>query len=1494
MKANKMSYNKLTHPQKRIWYIDKINTNSPLHNIGGCLSIYETIDVEVMKQTINHIIKNNEGLRLRFLEEEDQPIQYVQEFENQDIDFLDFSNRKNPRKEFEKWSEELFKKCFKLEDSKLYYFAIYKISEKEYGVLLNIHHIISDGWSITLIQKQICEIYSKLINDKEINIDQYYSYLYYIKDEEEYLKSERFIKNKNFWKDKFSDVPEESLYKTSNSLEGKRLCFDVDSGLSNKIKKFADDKKCSLNTFFIAILLIYINKVTYKKDLVIGTPVFNRTNKYQKNMIGMFTSTVPFRFKLDTGLKIEDLMKLVNRELKLSFLNQKYPYDLLIKDLELSKAGYDSLFKMCVNYYNSKYDSDINGIDVDVKEYYCGTQSYSLQLTVKEWEESNITLNFDYKTLEYSDNQIQTMYEAMINIVNQIVTDENIVVNDVNLINKEEKDYKVYDLNSTTSYYPKKTVCELFEEQVIKIPNKIALEFKEKTLTYKELNEKSNQLANYLREKGINNKSIVAIVETHSIELIVSILGVLKSGAAYLPIDTSYPVERINYMLEDSKSNVMLTNFNISDKIKFKGNIININNEDLQEYSKTNLRKYNSLSDLVYIIYTSGSTGKPKGVMIEHQGLTNYIWWANKMYLKNKEEAMALYSSISFDLTVTSIFTPLISSNKIVIYDNDETEFVLYKILRENKATVVKLTPAHLTLLKDMDNTKSSIKRFIVGGEDLRVNLAKEVCNSFGKNIEIFNEYGPTETVVGCMIYKYDEEKDKGVSVPIGHPADNVQIYILDNELNPVSADLVGELYVSGDGVARGYLNREGLTHERFIENPFIKGKRMYKTGDTARYLENRAIEYAGRIDNQVKIRGHRIEIGEIERYLIENECVKDAVVVYKEDSSGNKFLNTYLVAKKKITDSQLKEWLLKFLPKYMIPTNFVFMEKLPLTLNGKVNYALLPEPETVEREFIKYATLAEKELVKAMEEILGVENISMNDNYYQLGGDSIKAIQISSKLKNVGLNIKVKDILAYDCIEEIASAIEESEVIRSISQDKSEGTVESTPIVEWFFNQKFPNENVYNQHVLLEYKGKLDINKVIIAVNKLIEHHDALRINYDRRNNELYYNNKKFNEMYAFKYFNLSQYSYKEQCENIKKLIDETNSSINIENSSLFNVVMMDLEDDRQALRFIAHHLIVDGVSWRVILDDFITILKQLDDGSEIRLPLKTHSYKEWSEALQTYRKNDFSEEVGYWKSILDKELNYNVDYDKEEDIVETSNILSQEIDEETLNSLIEKSNEIYNIDLNEVLIIGLVLTLNKLTNKDEIIVELERHGREAINDYIDVSRTVGWFTSMYPAYFSIEHEDIENNIKSLKEQFRNISNKGFNYSILKFLNKEFKGQENKYVRFNYLGDFENIIDKEKLNISDIEFGLDSDDKNSLTALIDIAVIIVNKKLKITVEYSKKRFKDEAVEKFIDSYIETLKLILDKCLDKNFKEFTPSDFDAVGISQEDLDSLFS
>jgi acyl-coenzyme A synthetase/AMP-(fatty) acid ligase/acyl carrier protein len=442
--------------------------------------------------------------------------------------------------------------------------------------------------------------------------------------------------------------------------------------------------------------------------------------------------------------------------------------------------------------------------------------------------------------------------------------------------------------------------------------------------------------------------------------------------------------------------------------------------------------------------------------MIEHRGLVNYSFWAKKMYIQSQEESFALYSSLSFDLTVTSIFAPLISGNRVEIYYDDGSEFILYKILKENKVNIIKLTPAHLSLLKDRDNNNSSVKRFIVGGENLKVTLAASVYESFGGEIEIFNEYGPTETVVGCMIHKYNYHNDKGISVPIGLPADNVQVYILDSILNIVPYGKIGELYIAGDGVARGYLNQEELTKNRFIKNPFTYGQVMYKTGDTAIYRKDGTIEYIGRKDNQVKIRGHRIELEEIENHLLNIKNIIEAVVIDREDSKGDKKLYAYIISMEEIPPHEIKKYLSKVLPNYMIPSHFVLMDKIPLTPNGKVNTKLLPEPKdsnNVRLNIIEPRNETEKKLLNIIQEILDVNEISISDNFYELGGDSIKAIQIVSKLNNEGINLKVKDLLSSADIGEIAAALRIEEDVQ-VSQDNCEGIVGNTPIYHGFLSK--------------------------------------------------------------------------------------------------------------------------------------------------------------------------------------------------------------------------------------------------------------------------------------------------------------------------------------------------------------------------------------------------------------------------------------------------------
>lgn len=1493
MNLEKNEFYELTHPQRRIWYLHNIHSESPLNNIGGYMKIQGQVSLEILEEAINVLIKTNDGLRIRILEKYGVPYQYFEVYNFEKIDFFDFTKYKNPAIEFERWISSTFKKVFTIKDNNLYYFAIYKISESEFGVALKIHHIVADGWSIYLIKKQIWDNYIRILNNVSINHECSYSYVDYIKKEKEYLKSNRFIKNKFFWNEKFAKLPEAFLDKQNDNLKGERVSFNLDNKLTKKILNYTRENKCSLNTFFIIVMLIYINKTRCEDDIILGTPVFNRSGVNEKNTIGMFVSTMPLRIKLNTSYTIKELIKKINSEIKNCFYNQRYPYDILLKDLELGKKGYDSIFDICVNYYNKDYTIDAEDFSVETQEYYNGEQSYSLQMIVKECMTGKITLTFDYRKSKYCKDNIIDMFKYIKNILNQIITNNDIMISKINLLTYDEINQKLIQFNSTIRDYPKdKTICTIFEETVNNNLEKTALRLGNKSLNYKDLNEKVNQLARLLQKKGVGNEGIVAIMASHSFELIIGIMAILKAGGAYLPIDPNYPVDRINYMLKDSNCKLLLSNIDVHSEIEFNGEFISLENNEAYKESTENLSNKKNSKQLAYVIYTSGSTGKPKAAMIEHKGLVNYIFWAQKTYMSKVNETFAFYSSISFDLTITSIFTPLISGSVMEIYKDDHDEFILYKILKENRATIIKVTPSHLKLLKEMDNSKSSIKKIIVGGEDLKVELAKEIYNSFKGNVEIYNEYGPTETVVGCMIHKYDINKDLKVSVPIGVPIDNVQIYILDKYLNVMPSGVAGEIYISGDGVARGYLNKKQLTNEKFIENPFIAGKTMYKTGDKARYIKNGIIEYIGRDDKQVKIRGHRIEIGEIEERLLVHPFVKDAIVSYKQLDSYS-ILYAYIVAKESITTDELKSWLKKTLPNYMMPNKFIFIDYLPLTANGKVDYDMLPKFESDKKIFINYRNEIEKELVCTIKEVTGYEDISMNDNFYQIGGDSIKAIQISSKLKNKGLNINVKDILAHDLIEEIAASIELDDKKNLANQNMEEGSVESTPIINWFFLNNFNNINHYNQSLLLESNMILEKAKVQLVINKLVEHHDSLRINYNFNTKKLFYNNSSLEERFKVEYIDLSNISTEEQQFNyIEQYCYNIKSSLNIANGGLFKVCVFNLGKNKQVFFFTAHHLTVDGFSWRIILEDFNTAIQQLNNNDTILLPLKTSSFKEWSKYLRKYREDLCSEEEEYWNEVISKKILFLSDKNKSSDTIKSSNIISDELNERDTKSLIEKSNKIYGMTLEEMIIVALSLIIKESTLEKDLVIEIENHGRKEINGGVDVSRTVGWFTNMYPLYLNVINDNLDDNIKSIKEQIRRVPDAGFNYGIFKYLNNSLTYNTEKYIRLNYLGDYDSTLESNGFKLLNINHGSDIALNNQLSSLMDINMMIINKKLQANITYSNNSFNNTNMNKILVLLLSKLREISNYLMNKTSIEFTPSDFEAVDISQEDLDSI--
>ncbi|WP_051776061.1 non-ribosomal peptide synthetase [Paenibacillus tyrfis] len=1492
----------LSEPQKRIWYVEKVYPDTSINNIGGFVKIKGEINFELLQEAIQKFIRQNEGIRLELYESDGEIRQYVKEYLPFKIPFYDFTAYENPSEAAYSWLQSQFRKAFKLLKTALFEFMLIKINENENGFFVKLHHITSDGWTIQLMTQQITSTYMQLKLGTEGEVDAGYSYIDYLQQEQEYLKSPRFEKDKAFWKERFSNLPEMFLQKSSDSLQGARKTFMLHKSQTDLIRDFAEKNNISLNTLFVCFIMIYLHKSMQQNDIIIGNPVLNRSTNKQKKIAGMFTSTMPFRMNIDEKSCLLDFIQEVNSEIRKYLFHQKYPYNFIIGDIDLYEMGKRNLFQIVLNYYNTRLVTELDGLVIENEEFYNGYQTYSLQIVVKDWSSSGeLELQFDYKIDDYTEVEIERLFQQLVNLINNLLNHQTSYLDEIQLVSDNEIDKLVFKNNNTVTEYPKdQTIVELIEAQVEKTPDAIAVSFKDDKLSYDELNKRSNQLARMLVNRGLKSNDFVGIMVEHSLEMILSILAVLKVGAVYVPIDPDYPVHRINYIIKDSNTKFILTNFDLMEGLQFDGEFIHLNSPLIYSGNNTNLAVDVSRNDPVYIIYTSGSTGNPKGTIIHQQGLVNYIWWAKDIYLKNTNDVFALYSSISFDLTVTSIFAPLITGNEIKIYKENEDEFVLHQVLRENEVTVIKLTPAHLSLIKNMDNSQSSVKRFIVGGEDLKSNLAFEVYQSFHGDIEIYNEYGPTETVVGCMIYKFHPKKDVRASVPIGKPIHNVQIYVLDKNLMPVPVGVQGEIYISGDGVAIGYLNKPELTSNHFIDNPFIKGNKMYKTGDLAVYLDDYNLEYIGRTDTQVKIKGYRIELNEIENQLLQIQGVIDAVVIDQLGMSGEKYLSAYLVMKDDVSILNIKAVLTERMPSYMIPVYFKQIDKIPLSVNGKVDRKALPDPTlSVSGSGVQNGNeVVEEILLQVVKEIFTNDGITLEDNFYHLGGDSIKAIQIVSKLNNNDFRLKVKDILNYPIFKELSYVISTKDE-KHARQAQAQGSVIPTPIIEWFFMQQFSNPNHWNQSVLLDLHYDIPTENLNTALAKIIAHHDSLRLRYEVENHMLYYANN--NDMdFKIEVYDLSPYSDAEQVMRINDIGFLSKSTMNIKNSLLFKAGLFNLGNQRKKLLLTAHHLVVDAVSWRIILDDLKDLLMQLDRSmGALKLPSKTDSFKAWSEALQHYSKTaSFDDDLAYWdhRKVTEPMVqNYFVN-DVEAAIVDNYNMKSMhfELSTEETQQLLTKANMAYTTQTMDLLVAALSKSLYEFTKVSEVTVELEGHGREQILDDIDILRTVGWFTTLYPITLMIEDSSISAGIKSIKEQLRKIPKKGIGYGIVTYLNGRIMKRNEKLIRFNYLGEFDSGSGSPYFTISEMESGSEQSLDNHPTSLFDIMILKVHQNMRITVSYSSTRIHQEKLQDFMNSFMHQLRQVIAHCCNKEGSEVTPADFETISLSQDELDFLLS
>ena len=812
---NKDVFN-LTNPQKSIWVMEQFYKNTPMNNICGTLKFHEKLQFDILKLTINKFLENNDCFRLHlFFDKDGNIMQKMTAFKELDFEIINIKNEK----ELFELQQKIVNTEFDL-FSNLYKFQLYRLPNGHGGIILNIHHLIADAFTTGIIANELVNIYSNLINNNAYETPKT-SYIDYIKNEKKYLESTRYSKDRDYWFDQFNDSPEianlaicnNKINTYTNSCISCRKTYILSKSIMDNINEYCKNNQISVFNFFMSVYSFYIGSVLNLKNFIIGTPILNRTTFAEKHTPGMFISTVPFKVSIPTNASFLDFAKQTAVHTAGIFRHQKFPYQEILEYVRKQDSSIPNLYNILISYQITHANKNISNINFDIEWSHSKYTSDPLDIHLFDVnDEGSLSIAYDYQTSKYTSSDIENMHSRIEFILKQILDVDDIKLDNMEIVTPEEKDFLLNKYNSSKTIKLKNTVIDLFEKNVNNSPDLLALNCKTKSLTYKELNNVSNYIAEYLQKKGVESGDKICLFLDNSIELVASILAILKLGACYIPIDIAYPKERVEYILENSSAKYILTNKTYHNKLSVsEDQILNIKITSIIRECANNTEITNinnsSLSNLSYIIYTSGSTGKPKGVQITGENLVNYITWANKEYVKGEPTNFPLYSSIAFDLTVTSVFTPLISGNAIYIYKNSNPELLLEKILMDNNVHILKLTPAHLNLLADcIEHCKiqsTKITKLIVGGDILTLDICKRITELFNGNVHIYNEYGPTEATVGCMIYESKpEDSELYISTPIGIPAANTQIYILNDNLKLIPFGYHGNLYIGGKGLS--------------------------------------------------------------------------------------------------------------------------------------------------------------------------------------------------------------------------------------------------------------------------------------------------------------------------------------------------------------------------------------------------------------------------------------------------------------------------------------------------------------------------------------------------------------------------------------------------------------------------------------------------------------------------------------------------------------------
>ncbi len=1359
-------------------------------------------------------------------------------------------------------------------------FKIIKINDKEYYFIWSYHHILFDGWSTPIIFKDFLDNYDTLVNHNEVHIIPTRSYRDFIA----YLKNQDEKKQKVFWEKYFRDfdsptkLPYSKFGVTNKGYDKERRIFSND--ISQKVHSFSKERNITLNTIFQASWALVLNNYVSQDDIMFGVTVSGRSADLEgiQNIVGLFINTIPIRVKVEKNKKIIDWLN----EIQLSFSKLlHYEYTPLVNIHKWSNIpGTEEMFKSILVVENYPVDETIKQVESELKiENLKAIEKTNYPITLAASPGTTIAFDLAYQTEYFKKESILRLLEQLETAMSSFVDNFEKPLNKISILTSEEKE-KIKSWSANSKPLPESNIIhEWFEKIAEEYPESIAMTFNGKALTYSELNAKANKLSHYLINLGTNAEDIVGICIGKSFEMVIASIAVLKVGAAFVPLDPSYPEERLNYIIKDARVKLLITNANNDELFHDRTiPIVNIDKtkSEIEHYGIENPNSDVEPNNLAYIIYTSGSTGKPKGVMLQHEGFCNLIQRMHEDFIVKKNSSVLQFASYSFDASIAEIFMPLLIGATLSIIDKELaiSPGLLIDFMNQNKVTHATLPPSVLSLV---DETKiDGGKTFISVGDSCSWSIAER----FIDKVRLLNGYGPTEASVGTSwdVVKL-EDKNSSLTAPIGKPIGNSKIYLLNKELTSVPIGGVGEIFIGGLGLARGYFNRPDLTAEKFLPDPFslVKGARMYRTGDTARYLNDGTIEFIGRVDFQVKIRGFRIELGEIEAQLNSLGPVKSSIVVASKDNLGNEKLIGYIISDdKKVDAEEIKNLLRNNLPEYMIPYTIVHLNEFPLTPNGKVDRKTLPKPDDLAvSEFDESPNNANEEIIANIwKDILKLKNIGINQNIFEIGGHSLLATQVISRL-NESFNIQfpIKYIFEYPTISSLAKEIEKYKL-----SDK----VNLQPIVKvsreqklplsfsqkrlWFLNELKPNDPSYNITSAFKLIGSLNTDALFNSINQIVNKHEVLRTVFLDDHGQPY--QKILDEIkLEIKQKDFSNLSESEAEINTKNIaINEARSTFNLSTGPLLKVSLFKISDTKHILILTIHHIIADGWSIPILIKDIAEFYNQKVKDIDVKsneLPIQFADYAVWQ---QSYLESEvYKTQLQYWKNqLIGIPPLLELPLDKQRPSIQTSNgnRISFTIEPELVSAL-NRISQKEGVTLYMTMLSSFQLLLAKYSNQNDIVIGTPIAGRNKK----DIENLVGFFVNNLVIRTKF---DGQLTFRKLLKQIRKTALDAYSNQDLPFEKLVEELQPSRDMShapiFQVMFVFQNIP-FDSVGISDIK--LEPIEIETGTTTFDLSLTLSQGKDEINgvFEFNTDLFYETTIEKLIQHY----KLLLTKLI-KNFK----------------------